>query len=673
MQKIANGIYKLRWGVPEKVTPVSVLQPNMKEEALSKLPDVSIPFSADSIKIKKTARGVLVEIPLAMDEDVYGFGLQLKSFRQTAHKKHLRVNSDPKADTGDSHAPVPFYVSSKGYGVLVDTARYATFYAGNVKTAGGDRDCAGFCSADMPGAWWQIRDGSGNMFIDIPTAEGVDLYFFAGDSMKDAVARYNLFSGGGPKIPMWGLGILYRGYMHGDSNHIRKLAQSLRDDRLPCDIFGLEPGWQTHAYSCTYEWDEKRFADHKEMLGWMRTHHFRLNLWEHAYVHPTAKKFAELAPYSGDTYVWDGRVPDFTLPEAETAFLAMQSSLIDEGVTGFKLDECDNSDYVSNWGHPDFAQFPGGADGEQMHSLLGVLYQRTLLRAYKNRNQLTIGQVRSSGACAAPYPFVLYSDLYEHADFVRGLGSAAFSGLLWSPEVRHSRSAEEMLHRIAAVIASPQALLNCFEIPSPPWKQYDIFKNIAGELLPDDELTDKVRKLFELRMQLVPHLYAAFCEYERTGIPPIRPLVMDYPYDPATKDIWDAYMLGDTLLAAPYIYGSYDTEGRRIYLPAGEWYDFYTGEKIAGGQSVYRKVPAGELPLFVKAGSIVAIADPLQYIPNQPQFDITLYGYGAQETTNSKLYLSRERLSDELCWISASLRGIPDNAQYRLKTVVLYD
>jgi alpha-D-xyloside xylohydrolase len=663
MKKLANGIYRLTLGTPEAITPIRVLKPASRWDTLNRLPDYDLPFQDADVSFRKTRRGFLIEIPLAQGEDVYGLGLQLKSFRQTAHKKMLRVNSDPAADTGDSHAPVPFYVTGKGYGVLVDTARYATFYAGNVKKVNGDRDKAGIRSADNPGMWWQIRDGSGNMVIDIPAAAGVDLYFFAGDSMKDAVSRYNLFSGGGPKIPIWGLGILYRGYMHADSGHIRRLAKSLRDDRLPCDIFGLEPGWQTHSYSCTYCWDSERFPDHREMSAWLSENGFKLNLWEHAYVHPSSSAFEKLAPYSGDNFVWDGRVPDFLTEEGTALFLETQEPLIEEGITGFKLDECDNSDFLSNWGFPDYTQFPSGADGEQMHSLFGLLYQRTLLNAYQKRGRRTMGQARSSGACAAPYPFVLYSDLYNHDDFVRGMGSAAFSGLLWSPEVRQAGSEEELLRRIAAVIASPQALLNCFMIPSPPWKQYDLEKNLAGELLDDSvALTDKVRGLFELRMQLVPHLYTAFCEYEQNGTPPIRPLVMDYPDDKNVLDLWDEYLLGEGLLAAPVIFGSADRNAREIYLPAGTWYDFYTNERLEGGKAYYREIPAECLPLFVREGTLLAIADPLPYIAENQVFDISLRLYG--ENATCKLYLDDSFCASAVRFVTADKNGIPDNPQY---------
>ncbi|MFD1904043.1 hypothetical protein ACFTAO_40495 [Paenibacillus rhizoplanae] len=129
MQKIASGIFKLTFGTPEEFTPVSVLKPVTCLEALNALEDHPLPFLREDIHFQPRQGSVLLEIPLEPEEEVYGLGLQLKSFRQSGSKKKLRTNSDPSADLGDSHAPVPFYVSTAGYAILVDTARYATFFS----------------------------------------------------------------------------------------------------------------------------------------------------------------------------------------------------------------------------------------------------------------------------------------------------------------------------------------------------------------------------------------------------------------------------------------------------------------------------------------------------------------------------------------------------------------
>lgn len=625
--KLANGIYRLSFGTPEDLTPVSVLKPQPCYDAINALPDGQLPFPKEAISFRERAGGCLLELPLDPAEDLYGMGLMLKSFRQTGLKKQLRANSDPTADTGDSHAPVPFYLSTHGYGVLVDTARYATFYMGNCKVRGSKQDQEGFASAGTEIGHWWVKSGSGNLFIDIPAARGVDLYFFCGEDIKDALARYNLFSGGGVLPPLWGLGVMYRAYMHGDQERIMHLARSLREEQMPCDIFGFEPAWQTHFYSCTYKWDEGRFPKHEEMLRELNKMGYKVNLWEHAYVNPDSPIFEDMKPYTGDHYVWDGLVPDFNTEGARRVFGGYHKKLAAEGLSGFKLDECDSSDFTANWGFANFAQFPSGLDGEQMHTLFGALYQKTMVEIFEEQNKRTWGEVRNATALAAPYPYVLYSDLYRHEDFVRGMASASCSGILWTPEVRQADSDEELLCRIAAAVVSPQMVLNCYQVKTPPWKQWDMWKNLDDIQLPNaKELTDKVRQLLQMRMRLIPHLYAAYYNYYKKGIPPVRPLVLDYPEDKTARPIFDQYMLGEGLMAAPVIY-EYGTH-RRIWLPEGNWYDFHTEQRLTGGQWIERDTKPGDIPLFVKEGTLLALAEPEQYIRPDTRFKLHMIAYG---------------------------------------------
>ena len=634
MEKIANGLYRLTFGQPEAFTPVSVLKPEPRFDALNDLTDGDLPFSEEDIRSRERAGGFLLEIPLSPEEDLYGLGLMLKSFRQSGLKKQLRANSDPTADTGDSHAPVPFYLSTAGYGVLVDTARYVTFSMGNCKVRGSKQDREGFASAGTEYGHWWVKAGSGNLFVDIPAAKGVDIYVFCGENIKDALARYNLFSGGGVLPPIWGLGVMYRAYMHGDRERILSIAKEIRETGMPCDMFGFEPGWQTHFYSCTYQWDEGRFPEHEKMLKELTDMGYKLNLWEHAYVNPDSPIYEAMEPYAGDHYVWDGLVPDFTLEEARKVFAGYHKTLIEEGISGFKLDECDSSDFTANWGFANFAQFPSGLDGEQMHMLFGALYQKTMLEPYEEKNQRTWGEVRNAAALAAPNPYVLYSDLYSHEDFVRGMASAACSGILWTPEVRQAESEGELLRRIAAAVVSPQMVINSFQVKMPPWAQWDTNKNLNGERLPNaGELKERCRSLLEMRMKLIPWIYAAYYDYYEKGIPPIRPLVLDYPQDMTARPIYDEYMLGNGLLAAPVIFGHGDV--RRIWLPEGFWYEYTTGVRMEGGQWIERQTKPGDIPLFVREGTLLALAEPEQYVGRDTCFrlHLTAYGEGACSVT----------------------------------------
>lgn len=633
MERIAPGIWKMHLGDPEVFTPTSMREHEIQLDALKQLGDPSeTPFTEDQIVFKLTMRGCVIEIPLHTKEQLYGFGLQLKSFNQTQKKKHLRVNADPVADTGDTHAPVPFYASTAGYGVFVDSARYVTFNCGNnsklLSTTAADEvrttEIQNNTEALYAERSFSVQQ---NVVIEIPYTKGVDIYFFAGLDIKTVVQRYNLFSGGGCLPPYWGLGIWYRTCGRFSEDQVLRQAKAFREDKMPIDVLGLEPGWQSHSYSCSYSWDPVRFKNHEDFLEKVRAMDFKLNLWEHVFIHPTSPIYNQLKQYSGNYEVWGGLVPDLALQEARDIFGTYhREALINKGILGFKLDECDGSDYTRGWSYPNCAEFPSGLDGELMHCLIGNMYQNTIFSEYRANNTRTYNSVRASHALASPLPFVLYSDLYDHRDFIRGVVNMGFSGLLWSPEVRQCDSVEDLLRRLQTVIFSPQALINAWMIPNAPWLQYDGEKNERNEYIENHkEITDMVRKLFELRMQLIPYLYTSFAAYHFYGLPPFRALVMDYPEDENTYSVDNEYLMGDSILVAPVVAGEND---REVYLPAGNWVCFWTNQKFTGGQHYSINVPIDRIPVFVKEGTLLPLAKPVQHIDQNTIFEITLQCYG---------------------------------------------
>ncbi|NCB35282.1 MAG: glycoside hydrolase, partial [Clostridia bacterium] len=280
------------------------------------------------------------------------------------------------------------------------------------------------------------------------------------------------------------------------------------------------------------------------------------------YTHPSSPIYEALIPYAGDFEVWGGLVPDFSMRQARDIFLGQQRTL---GADSFKLDECDGSDHTGGWSYPDGARFPSGMDGEQMHHLLGLLYQQTMNEAFPD----ACHSVRASGAMASPYPFVLYSDLYDHRDFIRGVVNAGFSGLLWAPEVRHASSLKDLIRRLQTALFSPQMLVNAWYLKNPPWEQLDTEKNNRDERMPEaEQALGMVRALFEKRRELAPYLARMYRNYQATGMPVFRALILDYPQDEQCQQIDDAYLMGDRYLFAPL---TAQSDTREVYLPQGSW------------------------------------------------------------------------------------------------------
>jgi alpha-D-xyloside xylohydrolase len=607
--QVHPGIWRATIGKPEAYTPVSVRLVDPQLEAFDRLPSVaSVPFAEISGSV--TSRGCTVELPLQGGEFVYGLGLQFLSFDQRGKKKVVRVNADPKMDTGDTHAPVPFYVTTKGVGILIDTARYATFYFGDARPKPAHPTDAITLSSPDPNYSHSVEDGdTGRVTVEVPRASGIDVYLFAGPTMLDAVRRYNVFSGGGHVPPEWGLGFWYRPESQATQESALALAHEFRERKIPCDVIGLEAGWQTHAYSCTYVWDKNRFPDPSGFVISAEAQHYKVNLWEHAFTHPTSPLFTKIEPCSGDYGVWGGLVPDFAGNVARERFGDFHGiSLIDMGVSGFKLDECDNSDYTGGWSFPELSRFPSGVDGEQMHNTFGLRYQMTIWEQFRKRRQSTYCLVRSSGALAAPYPFVLYSDLYEHRQFIRALVNAGFSGLLWCPEVRDATCVEDLIRRLQSAVFSPLAMVNGWYIKSPPWKQLNRKLNNAGQYMEGwEQVEARCREIIEWRMQLLPYLTSAFQRYAHDGTPPFRALILDAAEDKSLLKVDDQYLVGDRMMVAPLFAGE---PKRKIVIPRGPaWHDFWTGTKLEGGSEITVGASAQNIPVYVKTGSIVPWAD----------------------------------------------------------------
>ncbi len=631
-------ICKITFGTPEACVP-SRFAPSPRIPIREVKPE-----AAKEIEFSVSRRGCKLVLPLTANTQLYGFGLQLRAFKHRANKITCRVNADPRSASGDSHAPVPFFVTNEGWGLYVDTARNAVFQCGSDRNIGMVSPAAANGESTVMNSTDELyaarTSATSVLTIEIPIAEGVDVYFIRGNAIVDIVSAYNMLSGGGCMPPLWGLGNFYRCCGQFNEDQVMAMADSFRSLNLPCDILGLEPGWHTHSYSCSYVWSE-RFPHHKEMLDKLASQGFKVNLWEHAFANPASPFHDELIPYSGDYLVWNGLVPDFSLPEATDIFAGYHKMLCAEGITGFKLDECDNSDFTGGWSFPDCAAFPSGMDGEQYHHLFGTLYCQTMKRALgENR---TLSEVRNLGALAASYPFVLYSDLYDFNDFLTGTVNAGFSGLLWAPELRHAENKSDLIRRLQLVAFSAQSLVNAWYLDKMPWL--------------DLGATDEVREILENRMRFLPYLYNAFYDYHTTGKPPVRALVCDYP---TAGEIKDQFLFGD-LIVAPIAPGK---TGRDVWLPDGEWYGFFDGKRYEGG---FHHTETDGVPLYVKAGTLLPIAEPISHVEPDTVFAITLRPFGDCQNASCRL-IEDDGLTDGSAYrvLTISLDHIPESKRYRI-------
>jgi alpha-glucosidase (family GH31 glycosyl hydrolase) len=610
----AAGVWRATIGAPDALTLLSAAGTAPKHEGLRALPETSFPFDSGEIEARVMDGKIALRFPLALDEEVYGLGVDFEAMRRTGSVFRLRVDHW-SGRRGRTHAPVPFYVSTRGYGVLVDAARYVSFNVGvGVRLAAPRKPPV--IDRTSRGREWTALPRSDSVEALVPT-RGVDVYVFAGPTPLDAVRRFNLYAGGGALPPKWGLGFMARTPTAYGAQEALAEVDEFRRRGIPLDMLGLEPGWHDHAYPCSFEWDTGRFPDPRGFLAELRKRHVRANLWFNPYVSPTSPLYARLLPHAGSHLVWNGIVPDFSLPEARRIFSdQLRGEIVAlDPVTlgGFKIDEVDGYDH---WLWPDVAVFPSGNDAEQLRQSYGLLIQKLIVDLYRSFNRRTLGQVRGTNAGAASFPFVIYNDNYDFDEYVTAVGNSAFAGVLWSPEVRGSE-ALDMLRRVQAVTFSPLALFNGWATDVKLWSHPEVFEH--------------VRDAIRLRMRLLPYWYTAFAQYHEEGTPVIRPMPLLPGFDPQIRreagrldatanpyaigrlvEIKDQYMAGDALLVAPIAPGR-DT--RKVVLPSGRWYNFYTGRLVGENETVEVAPPLSQIPLFVKDGGLVPLIAAREWAP----------------------------------------------------------
>ena len=296
-----------------------------------------------------------------------------------------------------------------------------------------------------------------------------------------------------------------------------------------------------------------------------------------------------------------------------------------------------------------------------MRQNYGLLLQHMIKELYDEEGKRTWGLVRASGSTGCNMPFVLFSDLYNHRDYIRALYNSSFTGLLWTPEVRRAEDGEDWLKRIESVVFSPLMLINAWSDNTYPWS----FESVKED----------VRKYLMLRIRLLPYIYRTFAEFHRDGIPVMRSMELMYGdittrlADEGNNDFGiqklpfgrelspafeDQYFFGSDMLVAPLFKG--ETK-RRIWLPDGIWFGLETGERLEGGRIIEYTPPENVIPVFVKDGTLIPT---MEYTPRagSPSNSVLLVSYGNTEGSSTYVYDDDGETTDESgVWIKLTVRN----------------
>ncbi|MCF0064877.1 DUF5110 domain-containing protein [Dyadobacter chenwenxiniae] len=633
-QEMYPGVWKGIAGKPDDYDLLKAAE-TTPSPTLQKLSKEAFPLDMTEIRVEQNNGKTYLRLPLVKNEQLFGFGLNFQTVHQRGRIMQLHADHYGKADNGRTHAPVPFYVSSLGYGVFVNSAKYMDVYAGsNVRK---DSKNPPEVMDRNTNEHWSAHPYSDAVEMLIP-AQGIEIYVFAGPKPINAIQRFNLLTGGGCLPPRWGLGFTQRVHRLYTAEQVKQEAKAFEEKGFPLDFIGLEPGWQSKSYPCTFEWDKSRFPDPAGFIKEMGAMGVRINLWTNPYVSPDAAIYKPILPFTGSHTVWNGLVPDLSMPQArKVLFDQFEKEHVKIGVSGYKIDEVDGYDSYL-W--PDVATFPSGRSSEQIRQTYGLLVQKHSFEMFRRNNSRTYGLVRASNAGGASFPYVIYNDNYSHEDFITALINSGYAGVLWTPEVRASKTAEEWLRRFQTVCFSPMAMINAWSSSTQPWT----FPEVAPQ----------IKAVAELRMRMMPYWYSEFAKYHYDGTPPFRGMSLEEgfsgpvskektptdleanPYEEALiREVKDQYMAGEFLLVAPLFTGQ---ASRKVILPKGRWFDFYTGKLVGDGEIITISPGLDKIPVFVKNGAIIPMMPAMLHAPKAGQkVDLEVRHYGDQNGSY-KLY-----------------------------------
>ena len=520
------------------------------------------------------------QLTMGVGELIYGLGERFTAFTKNGQSVAI-WNEDGGTSTYQSYKNIPFYISNKGYGVFVNHPEKVEFEIGTeqvTKTA------------------FSVEGGY------------LDYYLLNGPSMKEVLERYTDLTGK-PSLPApwtFGLWLSTSFTTNYDEETVMSFVDGMLDRGIPLRTFHFDCFWMKEFHWTDFVWDSRVFPDPKGMLSRIKAKGLNICVWINPYIAQESCLFAEgmekgyfVKRTNGDVWQWDMWQPgmalvDFTNPEACAWYQEKLAGLLDMGVDCFKTDfgERIPVDGIEYFDH---------SDAKKMHNYYTYLYNKTvydILEKKRGKGEAVLF-ARSATVGGQKFPVHwggdCWSDYESMEESLRGGLSLLMSGFgFWAHDIGgfESTSTPDVYKRwVAFGLLSSHSRLHGSTSYRVPWAY-------------DEEAVDVVRFFTRLKARLMPYLYKTAIQANKTGVPTMRSMVLEFTEDRTCHYVDKQYMLGDSLLVAPI----FNEESLAdYYLPAGRWTDFFTGEVKEGGRWIQEKHGYLSVPLLVKENSIVAI------------------------------------------------------------------
>jgi len=530
------------------------------------------------------------QLSIEPGERVYGFGERFGAFTKNGQVVDT-FNADGGTSSEQAYKSVPFYVTSRGYGVLVDTPENVSFEVGS--------------------------EVNSRVQFSIP-GETLDYYVIAGPTPKDVLRRYTSLTGRPARVPAWSFGLwLTTSFTASyDEQTVTSFIDGFAERNLPLSVFHFDCFWMREYQWTDFEWDARTFPDPDGQLRRMHERGLKISAWINPYIAQRSALFAEASEKGylvrradGSVWQWDlwqagmGLV-DFTNPEACAWYAGHLERLMDQGVDTFKTDFGERIPV-------DGVVWHDGSDPERMHNFYPQLYNEVVFRALEKHRGIGDAVVFARSATAGGQQFPVHwggdndSTFLSMAETLRGGLSLAMSGFgYWSHDIggfEGTPDAGLFKRWLAFGLLSSHSRLHGSNSIRVPWAF-------------DEEAVEITRRFTNLKLRLMPYLARIAEEAHADGIPMMRPMVLEFPEDRATHDADVQYMLGDALLVAPVFTADGSVE---YYLPEGEWTSLIDGSIADGRRWVAERHGYDSVPLRVRAGTVL----PWGAVDDRPDYE----------------------------------------------------
>ncbi|MCF2488643.1 alpha-xylosidase [Dyadobacter sp. CY347] len=549
------------------------------------------------------SRSVAAVFSISPDEKIFGCGESFTRLDKNGQKVVLWTHDPNGVQTQTMYKPIPFYMSSRGYGMFMHTTSPITCDFGATY---GESNAM------------QIGD------------ENLDLFIFLGQP-KDILDEYTNLTGKASMPPLWSFGLWMSRITYFSEQDGRNVAAKLRENRIPSDVIHFDTGWFETDWRCDYNFAPSRFKNPQGMISDLRKQGFRTSLWQLPYFVPKNTLYPEIVDKGLAVKNANGSIPyedavlDFSNPNTIKWYEDKISALLKLGVGAIKVDFGEAA--------PLSGVYASGRTGFYEHNLYPLRYNKIVSELTKKLTGDNIIWARSTWAGSQRYPIHWGGDAETtnkgmEAQLRGGLSLGLSGFTFWSHDIGGftMKTPEDLYRRWLLMGLLSSHTRTHGQAPKEPWEYGEDFQNYF-------------RKAVELKYKLMPYIYTQSKLASEQGLPMVRALLVEFPDDPGAWMVDNQYMLGSDILVAPFFENG---KTRQVYLPKGKWVDYQTRKVYDGG---WHDIAAGELEvvMLVREGAVLPHVKVAQSTDQIDWKNIELVGFNVNSAkTTIKLFLPGE-------------------------------